>query len=415
MIVATGLVMLTLATAEPQRLTPDDAVRAALEHNNGLRAAELRVDEERPEARLLPTVKNPSLRVGHNAAEGVLFGARTKGGIAYGPLDDGYIALQVKLPAPSELGPRQLIGSALVAEQEGEREAVKRELTAEVRLLHAKLIVLAAERELDGEAIELTKRLHAVTTSRMNEGAATLLDESLSALDELDAVADRAEIDSEERTSRHRFAALTGLGDVRFELVPPAQPLCAVQQTRIDQLVPRAVERSPKMQILAAQESAAAHETTRTAISLVPWVTDVQVAFINEPLDARDSMRIRADIELPLFDFHLHDFDKLAARRARLQAERRSEEDQIAAAVRRAVEELEGQRAVIDLYAKATDGIIDHSLDVIARALDAGQVDVRAVAALQARSLKAKRKQLRARLSCEEAAVEIMRLTGIDS
>jgi cobalt-zinc-cadmium efflux system outer membrane protein len=403
------------ATAQkPPALTPDDAVRAARENNESIRAFDLRVEEERPESRILPMLENPSIRLQHNGVE-ELFGPRTDDGRRLGPLDDSYIALRLPVPPLKELGPRQMSGQALVDEASAEALELRRELLAEVRLLHSKLMLLQAEREAAASAVELTTRLRDHVVERVRVNAATAFDESVAALDALDAIVDRTELESEERTSRHRLAALLGRGaDDRFELIEGPRPLCRTPDESVDALVTQAIVRSPKIQAIDARLRGTSHDNLATSLALVPWLTDIQIALVNEPLDKRDSVRVRADIELPLFDLHLHEFDALRARRARLEAERRAAMEDVAADTRRAYEELEGQRALVELYKRATEEVIDRGLAVVERAVETNDVDLLRVVGVRQRSLKAKRQQLRARLRCEEAAVELAHLIGVD-
>ena len=61
---------------------------------------------------------------------------------------------------------------------------------------------------------------------------------------------------------------------------------------------------------------------------------------------------------------------------------------------------------------EAATATIDGSQDLVLRSLAADTVDVLRVAAVQERVLRARRQALRARLQCDEAAIDLLRVTN---
>ncbi|OGQ25230.1 MAG: hypothetical protein A2138_00025 [Deltaproteobacteria bacterium RBG_16_71_12] len=79
--------------------------------------------------------------------------------------------------------------------------------------------------------------------------------------------------------------------------------------------------------------------------------------------------------------------------------------------MRAAHERMAGAERLVVLYQDASAGLIEASVTGVEAELSAGQTDVLRVAEVQAKAIAAQRGLLRAKLRCEEAAIDLLRLT----
>ncbi len=395
-------------TATP--LTPDDVVRIAIERSGTVRAAyiDAAIDERRRALELSPI----ELRLGHRAIDGQLGGAPYKDNddIPYAPLDDAYVALGWQLPSPADAL------DALVAAKESAADKLdviqaERDFAASVRLLHARVLSMRAEAELARSAVQIAEQLEAQSQQRLAASLATELDVRLAGLERLDAATDAEEIENDAVRAEHELAGLVGLR-APLTLAPGSTTLCAAPTRSVDDLVARARERS---------ESLAEHATRRERAETLlgwswtrwlPYVSGVQVGAYNQPTTDRDSVRARVDIALPFFEPLSATSTVAALEKQRAEAMYAEEERQIDARVRGARSRLERAVALVGLHEAAMADTVDKSLSEVTRALEAGQADILRVSEVQRRAVRGRRNLLRARLRCEEAAIDLLRVTG---
>jgi outer membrane protein TolC len=120
-------------------------------------------------------------------------------------------------------------------------------------------------------------------------------------------------------------------------------------------------------------------------------------------------------VSLPVFELTPAPFDALAARRRVVDAEARATREELAVKVARAAHAVVDDRALLALLDGDGADVVAGSLDAVERALAAGEADVVQLSSVRARALKAERARARARLRCEEDALELMRLVGDDA
>ncbi len=390
-------------------LTPDDAVRLALQRSGAVQAA--RLGAERDKLRRGLSYAPFRLRVGDRSADG-LFGTphTDNNGNAYGVLDDTFITLDWKPPNPAEL--TDLLADDAAA-QADDLDVVDRErdLAAEVRTLHAQVLALRGEERLAENALAIAARLEKQTQAQLQAEAATALDARFVALRRLDAAADVEDVRSDADRAEHRLAALVGRA-APLSLAPPATPLCAGAPADVNALVRRARTQSVRLQALKARRDRAHIQASLAWAAWAPYVEDVLVGYYDEPLDKQNSVRARLSIALPFLE-PLSDTGRAAAiDEQRIDALYADAARELEADVRSAFDRLQGAAALVKLYEDSQKEIVEEGLADVQRALDAGQADVVRAAEVQARAVSAQRGLVHARARCDAAAVDLMRFTG---
>lgn len=400
-----GLVVAALVAASP--LTPEEAVKIALERSGQVTAARLDAQVKALERGL--ELEPLELRLGHRALDGWFGEPYAEDGQTYATFDDTYAALRFSPPKPAELA--ELWAEASRAEADGlEVEELGRDVAAEVRGLHARVLALRAEEDLLRSALAVAVRLEEQTRVRVSAEAATELDVHLAALERLDAAGDLEEVSNEARRLEHRLAALLA---VPAPLSLAAGPeLCVAPPADVESVVARAAERSSRLRALEARRKEVGLESALAWAAWMPYVDGLLVGWYDEPLDKRDSLRARLDIALPIFEPFSGRARAAALSAQRIDALRDDARRALDANVRSAVERLQNARDVVRVFEEGQGAIVEKGLADVTLAIEAGQADVLRLAEVQRRALRSRRGLLRAKLRCEEAAIELLRVTG---
>ncbi len=390
-------------------LSPEDAVKLALERSGSVRAAYLDAHIRRADKGF--SLNPLELRLAHRGIDGALGTPHTDNdGIPYAPLDDSYVALAWTLPSPGDV----VEGFATNAQYEADRYdaiEVERDFAALVHLLHAQTRSLRAEAALARNSIDVATQLVNKTNEGMAAGVNTSLDLRVAGLERLDAEADAEEVLGDALRAEHDLAGLIGL-PLPLALSPPKEPLCRMPKASIDELVARASERSEKLAEHKARRERASFMTSLSWISWLPYVDAVQVGWVNEPLDERDAVRARVDIALPIFEPFMGNTRVADLELLRADAMHAEELRQIDARIRSAVNRVESAAALVAVHEANEKDIVEESLNDVARAIEAGATDILQLAEVQRRATRARRNLIRARFRCEEAAIELKRVTG---
>lgn len=397
------------STSSATPLTPMEAVRLALERSGTVRAAHLDAHIRKADKSL--SLSPLELRLAHRRFDG-LFGTphTDNSGDPYAPLDDSYVALGWSLPTPGDI----VEGFAVDRQYEADRldaVEIERDFAALVMHLHARARSLRAEAGLAKGNIDIATQLVAKTNEGLAAGVTTSLDLRIAGLERLDAEADAEEVLGDALRAEHDLAGLVGL-PLPLALAEPARPLCQVPAAAIEELVARASERSEKLAKHKARRDRAAFMTALGWISWLPYVDGFQVGWVNEPLLDRDSVRARVDIALPLFEPFMGNTRVADLELLRADAMHAEELRQIDARIRSAVNRVQNAHALVALHEASEKEIVEESLNDVARAIEVGASGVLQLAEVQRRATRARRNLIRARFRCEEAAIELMRVTG---
>lgn len=408
-----ALFCVVLSAAALGPLSPDEAVRLALENNPQQAVLDANLEEERAESGLALRLENPELRLGDFRSDRLINPLFDGSGYA-APFEDTRFGIRWKPPKLEDFGPRQRRAKARVAQRKAEQSAGRLGLAANVRALHAQLRNLQQRIALATVGQSLAEKMRETIRARASAGLSTQLDTSLSELEYLDAAADLEELRAKYRLARQEFLAVLGFpAETDFRLAPPSGAQCQANAAKdLKEVVAQATERSPKVHAVDARIEEVEAELLGTWLAFAPWFDFVQIAYSAGEVDDPGHARVRLGITLPLFDFQRADAAVLRARRARHQAERRAAELEIGADIRRSADDLKSQAALVDLYTKSQREVLDQGLIELEQALERGDADLVEVALLRTRVLRAKRALLRTELECEEAAIKLALRTG---
>lgn len=440
---------LVLALASPSPPRPprpydaDAAVRAAIEHARSLRVERRQLERARK-------------RAGHVHLKDVVVGVEHDGLFqASDPrppplLDNTLASASWAPPALEDLGLQQSIDDAEADADEVDLDKKARSIAAEVRRVHARIVLLREERALMEKALDVARRIDDATAAKLRAEQATQVDASIATLDMLEMKLDLDEVDAHLARNESRFARLVG-GDTdagadeqadadadehgdadehdaatsTAASAPTAPtptptatatgdaPTCAAPKAD-DELYPAARVRSAKLRRLASEKDALALRDARSLLGYLPWIDQVRVGYRNaRPYDGKGELQVGVAIGVPLFRI-LDGYTGQAAdlRRARVEAEIAEEEEDVksdlAAKVLR-------QRTAATLYAEheqAMTTISAQSTAAVDAALAAGGADIVGAATVHARALKAQRALLKARERCVDAVIDVWESTG---
>ena len=391
------------------QLTADDAVRLALERSGVVKAAFLDADIARAGAVL--SLAPLRLRLGHDALDGPLGTPYTSNsGVPFAPLDEAYVSLGWDPPTTDDVIEQVVAKDRYDADRFAAR-TIERDFAAAVRQLHAQAMSLRAEAQLGKHALDIASQIEGKTNEQLAAALSTSLDARLAALERLDAAADAEALMGDALRAEYDLAGLVGL-PVPLTLAAAQTPLCASPALDVDALLARAQLRSEKLAKHKARRARATAQASLAWTRLLPFVQRIQLGWHNEPLDKRDSVRARLDMALPLFEPWSGSASVADLELLRADAMYAEELLQIEAKIRGAVTRLARAVALVQVHEASETDIVEESLQDVARALEAGQADVVRVAEVQARAVRGRRNLLRARLRCEQAAIELARVTG---
>ncbi len=391
----------TSTGAAPPALDPDAAVAIALDESRLVRVEALKAEGEKLELTSV-RLRSPELQLGHRSLNQL--SSETQ---SVDPFNDSQIALAWRPPALADLGLRQSAGSDIANARVRDVEEARAAVATEVRLLHARVLSLRAQRELASSRVALLEDVGRVQLTRVEAQVGTSLDVGLTALDVLDARADLTDVDGDLNRAEQRLAALLRQ-PTPLLVVPPSTPLCTAAADGDD--LDAALERAPRFKALALRERAIGQQQIAAGLRFVPWIDGLQVGLVQNP--NRDAeLRARVDITLPFFEPLNPEGRVLDLEAQRVRTEREAITDELRQRVATARARLTSFVELVAVYDRAAEDV-DKSQQAVADSLAADVVDVLKVATVQDRVLRARRAGLKARLMCDEARIELMCALG---
>ena len=402
-----------LAAAAP--LTEADAVALALRSSPQLKAQGHFIDEATALTEVGLAWNNPHLRVQGLRYDELIGPAVDRRSYGDHPFYHTSIALRWNPPGLGERGARRAEGLARETDARMEQAMARRDTTALVRKLHAEILSWDAEIALDREVIEQRAKLSALVKSRVEQHAATLLDESLAEVDYLDARTQLAEVEVRRRGAYDELLLQLGLpAGERVELVSSSATCTPPEEATT--LAERAHAANPRLRILDAEDTAVDAELRRRWLNLVPWFDYAQVGY-GMAGDTRPSyVAFEFQLTLPILDWKRPHRRALSARHRAL-AERAYAEDRIVSdLVLRAAAAQTEQAALVARYREAAS-VVAGGLARLREALEQGRItNLFEVVQVQARLLATQRSYLHAQLECKLQQIELDRITnrGVD-
>jgi len=166
---------------------------------------------------------------------------------------------------------------------------------------------------LDREVIDQRAKLRALVKSRIEQQAATLLEQSLTEVDYLDARTQLAEVEVRRRGAYDELLLQLGLpAGERVELVSSSATCTPPEEATT--LAERAHAANPRLRILDAEDTAVDAELRRRWLNLVPWFDYAQVGY-GMAGDTRPSyVAFEFQLTLPILDWKRPHHRALSAR-----------------------------------------------------------------------------------------------------
>ncbi len=409
---AVAVVLGTGALASNVSLTEDQAVEMALRNSPQvkLRADLVQESEALTEAGL--AWNNPRLRLAGLRYDELLEPAIDRRSYGNHPLYHASVGLRWYPPGLGERGARRAEGLAKEAGAGAELAIARRDTAALVRKLHAQILSYDAELALDRDVIEQRAKMRALVDNRLAQHAATMLDQSLSEVDYLDAQTQLAELEVRRRAAYDQLLLQLGLtAGQALTLVPSTHDTCAPSETAAT-LAEQARAANPRLRFLRAEITAADAERRRRWLEIVPWFDYVQVAYGFAGDNRPSYVALQLELTLPLFDWKGPHRRAQAARKDALHERMRADDRTLGDLVLRATAAQGEQAALVERY-RAAASVVEGGLGRLRQALAQNTVtNLFQVIELQARLLATKRSYLRAQLACKLQKIELDRLTG---
>lgn len=412
-LVLTGLWV--LLSTEAVALSIERAVELAVEHSPELRALAFQVAEEDALVDDALRMRNPQLRIADLRSDRLVSPAIDGRPYSSHPFEDLELGLRWSPPNLGSWAARRARAERRVDQAEAELARVRREIVARVRSLHAEVVAIDRQLELAETALELSDQLKQLTRRRLESQAATVLDQSLTDLDYLDALTDREGLESERREVYHELVGLVGGGQQEFSIVADGQIGCGFPSEPAEFLVKTAIDRHPQLAALRARIEEVESAISETRLELVPWIDFMQLSYVLGGASDPDAVRLRFGVTLPLLDWNRAEIAGLRARRNRVDAELDAYRERVTNQVRHTYQELIGSAELHRRFEAEAD-LVAASMTQLRRALEVGETDLLQMALVQSRTLRARRAGMRAFLRCQQSAIELWRLVGdVDS
>jgi outer membrane protein TolC len=410
---ALALVVMAGASGMGAPLTETEAVATALRNSPQVKFRGHYVDEAKALTDVGLSWNNPHLRVGglrYDELIGPVVDRRTYGDH---PFYHTSIALRWSPPDLGERGARRAEGLANEANANMELTIARRDTAALVRRLYAQILNYDEQLALDREVIDQRAKLRALVKSRIEQQAATLLEQSLTEVDYLDARTEFAEIEVRRRAAYDELLVQLGVpAGETVQLATSNQDVCTAPEAA-PKLAERAHAANPRLRLIEAQDRAVDAERTRRWLDLVPWFDYLQVGYGMAGDNKPSYIALQFQLTLPLFDWKRPHRRALAARHEGLAERIHAEDRMLSDLVLRASAAQAEQAALVERYREAAS-VVEGGLTHLREALEQGRVsNLFEVVQLQTRLLATKRSYLRAHLECKLQKIELDRITSM--
>jgi outer membrane protein TolC len=412
----TGALALTLvlcadAAAVPASLSESQAIELALQNSPQVRFRSHSLAEAQANTDAALAWRNPLLRVSglrYDQLVDPVIDRRT-----YGEHPFYHTAVGLRWSPPG-LGER----SALRAEgRSGEAEArmqlaiARRDTTALVRKLHARILSYDAQLALVKDVVEQRQKLRDLVKSRLELQAATLLDQSLTEVDYLDARTQQVEVEAKRLAAYDELLVQLGLPAGTRITLAPSSTTCSAPAPAAE-LAARAQKANPKLGLLRAELEEVGVKRTRRWLDLVPWFDYLQVSYGLAGDNNPSYVAFQLQLVLPLLDWKGPHRRVLGAREQALHEQLHAEDRALSDLVLRTTALQAEQAALVERYRDAAE-VVETGVANLRKALEmSGPTNLFEIVQLQARLLSLQRSYLRADLECKLQQIELDRLTS---
>jgi outer membrane protein TolC len=393
-------------------LTEQQAVELALKNSPQVRFRSHFVTEAEAQTEVGLAWNNPLLRVGGMRYDELIDPAIDRRSYGEHPFYHTRVGVRWAPPGLGERSARRAEGLANEADARMELAIARRDTTALVRKLHAQILSFDAQIALIKDVIEQREKLRQLVKSRLELQAATLLDQSLTEVDYLDARTQLAEIEAKRRGAYDELLVQLGLpAGEHITLATSGKDTCSAPEEPT-KLAERAQAANPHLRLLHAQQSAVVAERRRRWWDLVPWFDYLQVTYGLAGDNNPSFVAFQFQLTLPILDWKGPHRRALRARELglleRIQADNRMLSNLV---VRTSALQTE-QAALVERYRDAAS-VVEQGVANLRKALEQqGPTSLIEIVQLQARLFATQRSYLRAQLECKLQQIELDRITS---
>lgn len=412
--VTASVAWLLVATAVPaagQGLTEAQAVELALQNSPQLQAHGHAVDEAAALTEASLAWNNPLLRISGARSDQLLEPALQ--GRSYGdhPFFHASIGLRWSPPGLGERALRRADGLARETEARMQLAAARRDTVALVRTLHAQILDDDRQLALLRDVVEQREQLRALIGQRLALQSATLLDQSLTEVEYLDARSQLAELELRRRAAFDQLRIQLGLPTGASITLAPSADTCGTPED-VAGTTAKARRVDPQVPVLEMQLGAVDVERRRRRLQLLPWFDYLQVGYGFAGDQRSGFVALQLQLTLPVLDWKGPHRRALQARAQGLAARLQAEDRAVAEGVLRATAMQAEQSALVERY-RAAATVAERGLADLRKALaQSGPATLAEVVQLHTRVLVMQRASLRAQLQCKLQQIELDRLTS---
>jgi len=397
-------------------LTEQQAVELALKNSPQVRFRTHFVAEAEARTEVGLAWHNPLLRVAGMRYDQLIDPAIDRRSYGEHPFYHTSIGLRWSPPGLGERAARRAEGLANEAEARMELAIARRDTAALVRKLHAQILSYDTQVALIKDVIEQREKMRQLVKGRLELQSATLLDQSLTEVDYLDARTQLAEIEAKRRASYDELLIELGLpASADLTLAPSGGDTCTAPE-EVTTLAERARAANPRLRLLHAEQSAVDAERRRRWLDLVPWFDYLQVSYGLAGDNNPSYVAFQLQLTLPILDWKGPHRRALRARELGLVERIQADDRTLSNLVLRTSALQAEQAALVTRYRDAAS-VVEQGVANLRKALEQkGPTSLLEIVQLQARLLATQRSYLRAQLECKLQRIELDRLTspGLD-
>jgi outer membrane protein TolC len=297
------------------------------------------------------------------------------------------------------------------ADAQMELTLARRNTIALVRKLHAEIMSYDAQLALGRDVIEQRQKLRTLVQGRLDLHAATLLDQSLSDIDYLDAMTELAKLEVQRRAAYDELLIQLGLPAGTSITLAPSGQGCAAPSDAAS-LADLAQKANPRSHLYHAQLYATEAEHRQKTLALFPWFDYFQVGYGFAGNSNPSYISFQVQLTLPLLDWKRADRRALTARHEGLLERIHADDRELTDLVLRTTAAQAEQAALVQRYRDAA-GVVESGLTHLRQAMAQGQItNLFEIVQLQTRLLATQRSAMRAELDCRLYRIELDRLTS---
>ena len=391
-------------------LTADEAYAYALRNNPELAVAEAEADVIAAEVGAARQIDNPQLRLTNFGVDDAVRGTAGLN-----------LALRAPIPRPGTVRAR-VEGARLAAEAaQGQTEAARRLLRAEIDRLYARLAMLRADLEEVTRAVSLGDERHTQIRERVERQVGTRVELALADLERAEANDEANRLRAEVASTEAALARVIGPGAPRKYHVDPN--VLRVADLELDQnaLTERALRSRPELratQGLVGQAAAAVYLERSKAW---PWLSWAQVGYalggnaatlpIGTPTTAIP-VSFGLALDLPIFSWNRGEIRAARALQRQRELEERAGVANVASEVGEALARVERATARIAEIEANLLPTVEEAVRQAEAALAAGALDPVTASEVAARRVSARRLHLAAMYERREAIIALEAAVG---